>query len=1240
MPVSYRYLLSGAGSRKTTRLCGRALAYLRFPGTQAQPEDLLLTTFSREAANQLLDRLRLKILRAPGLDWSKKQELLDGLDRATINTNHAIGLAAFRDHWIELEHPPAIQVINDEARRPLVFEAMQSAALPAVKRQELERRAVRLGRSDGQYRSRNQPKGTVSSDVSKLVDIKERSGLSDFDFVRECVASIDAILSVLAGQRKAKGVTGSMADVEAAALAVEPAIAADVPHYPGGKTSITKSAHKDITDFLRQRTWSDVLPLAALNAHKKSNRSGEPAPHDRLDPLRRAAVDFHLFADFEDDVRRYVELAAELAAASHAEYQSLLRRSGRIDYMAMERALAHLSTMARPWASFCGSFGFVGIDEAQDMTPEWTGIFLALTQQVECGLWIADPNQSIHGFRGADHKAVNAAAQALCAGIRGGRVIPNDVNFRSTRGIVGFVNHFFTFLRDPTNRTATRLPAQHVQQMAPEAPASTGRIERWQLGTTNQDQGVAKVAGEVRRLVKVEGHDEHDICVMLRTNANVRKMAAALKEVGLEVAAPPTDLLARREALVIVAALQLLIDPSDALASARLHILLDGAHAPPGQPPAAGLEDWLVERLLDQMKKRGTTPPAPGMPVKTVPRWLEAIKAAAVEGAASTMSPVSAVLLVIEATGLVSRVALWGEPLLRQSHIDAMIRMARGFEEAGIATGCPATVAAFAASCAERAEKALQRKNRSDEEDDDYDDRPIPADVPGVRVMTYHATKGLGFPVTVLADFGVSNAIDDPFEIRLVQKKPHVWPNPLGLTKSSCQPLESIAKSHGISQLRSDERLEGLAQLLYVAMTRAKGLLVFAHGAKDGDTEWFARILGRVVTSSPTPAGKPARATKAAAKKSARGKKKDDADPGDPPAGSTVSAAATGSTPVPVGSPPSPVSIDMFLPPTTAVTAVPVAIGGGAGVGAVGQADYAYRDLGVPPTPTPAPVPGPAATPAPAGAGIVGSTTYMDPQPASAAWAAGLPPPPMIEVIVGSDIRLLGDVNHGPRYESPSGNLHAMGSWRVASPQIDLPGAADLVTGRLRGAAGEVSGPLGDAFHAFMAAVPSLPVLPAGEPVWLRVAQRCLDGHVDAERQKVIAEEGVDAKVFVKRAAEFARWVRDEFGVEPEGWIVEAQVAGPSSAPAAAGSPAPVAQTMWRGRVDMVVVAQKGVFADRRVLIDHKAVLTDRSGCVKKTEQAFLGEVSAYADAMGSDAPAAIFVHFVLAGSVVPIQRT
>jgi len=134
--------------------------------------------------------------------------------------------------------------------------------------------------------------------------------------------------------------------------------------------------------------------------------------------------------------------------------------------------------------------------------------------------------------------------------------------------------------------------------------------------------------------------------------------------------------------------------------------------------------------LIDKTKTTGLPSPAAGATPKATPRWLEAIRAAASEGVTSTLSPLSAVLLVIEATGLLSRVAKWDEPIRRQSHIDAMIRVARGFEEAGLAAGRAPTVAEFAATYADRADDSRRRTWRTRDDVSRHEGTRIPGDHP------------------------------------------------------------------------------------------------------------------------------------------------------------------------------------------------------------------------------------------------------------------------------------------------------------------------------------------------------------------------------------------------------------------------------------------------------------------------------------------------------------------------------
>jgi ATP-dependent exoDNAse (exonuclease V) beta subunit len=244
-----------------------------------------------------------------------------------------------------------------------------------------------------------------------------------------------------------------------------------------------------------------------------------------------------------------------------------------------------------------------------------------------------------------------------------------------------------------------------------------------------------------------------------------------------------------------------------------------------------------------------------------------------------------------------------------------------------------------------------------------------------------------------------------------------------------------------------------------------------------------------------------------------------------------------------------------------------------------------------------------------------------------------------VNAIVSGQPRPLRCVTAPPRYRSPSGNVTTACEWNHAGPLIDVPlpaGAVrDLVTDAVRSAAGSVADSLGEAFHAFMAAIPSLPDFIAGDAAcmqaWEGVASRCLHGFLEPKAAAKVVACGITPAMFVERGVSFVDWCRQTYGVEPDEWLVEVGAAGP----AATGG-------MWRGRIDLLIQAKTGSHAGQPVLIDHKMVLAKRDACAGKAAEYF-GEVSAYAEALGTIpmplAPDGVYLYFPLAGVVVPVER-
>jgi len=91
-----------------------------------------------------------------------------------------------------------------------------------------------------------------------------------------------------------------------------------------------------------------------------------------------------------------------------------------------------------------GRYKYVMIDEFQDTSPLQMDFFDILTNNFNVNniFVVGDIKQSIYRFRGADYKNINKFENEILK--RGGLVIELDTNYRSSKGIVQFVNKSFS----------------------------------------------------------------------------------------------------------------------------------------------------------------------------------------------------------------------------------------------------------------------------------------------------------------------------------------------------------------------------------------------------------------------------------------------------------------------------------------------------------------------------------------------------------------------------------------------------------------------------------------------------------------------------------------------------------------------------------------------------------------------------------------------------------------------------
>jgi ATP-dependent exoDNAse (exonuclease V) beta subunit len=198
---------------------------------------------------------------------------------------------------------------------------------------------------------------------------------------------------------------------------------------------------------------------------------------------------------------------------------------------------------------------------------------------------------------------------------------------------------------------------------------------------------------------------------------------------------------------------------------------------------------------------------------------------------------------VIEALNLPTVVQKWGEPARRCSNLDSILRHAREYEELSLDNGQATTLSGL-----------ILHLEQLESEGLDY--RYPPQGHDAVTLMTYHASKGLEWPVVVLSGLnsdrspgmfspvvgGGGQNNESPLDGRILRS----WTWPFGKTDGpfggfrtgSALRDDALASPEG--QARAERETKENLRLLYVGCTRAKQKLVFAH--RQQQYKWLEKL--------------------------------------------------------------------------------------------------------------------------------------------------------------------------------------------------------------------------------------------------------------------------------------------------------------------------------------------------------------------------------------------------------------
>ncbi len=805
---------AGAGCGKTFILTQRFLSFLHADDRRTDPlSRIVAITFTEKAGREMRHRVRVAcheaLLHCDDDAVPHWLGILRGLDTARISTIHAYCATLLRTYAVEAGLDPGFglldpsfgdlftqKTVRDVLCRRLA--AHDPDAMELVARFDFEPTVAHL---------RDLLKGIHTADPDEIERHTPESLLAAWQthWSDECAPQ----LAREHWESFAVRAVVELLEANEPSHATMQARRATLLHLLQGEPSADSAVLNAIVEHARVQggggagSWSDPEVYSAMSGALKSLRESTKKLGDKCRIAEGDGTDAATVALTAHRVVRAVseEYSARKQAESQLDFDDLLclsRNLLRDHEFVRQRAAANIDLLM--------------VDEFQDTDPVQAEIVRLLCgEQLASGklFLVGDAKQSIYRFRGADPRVFDAMRNVLPEAGR----LPLTTNFRSQPAILRFVNE--TFRSEIPGYEP--LVAADSQQYSPEpcveflfaSPEDQQNAEvrrrheaRWVAGRIAEllhDPTPRVLDSKSKELRRVQAGD---VAILFRTLSNVALYEQALVERGLDYfLAGGRAFFAQQETNDIAHLVRWLEDPSDELSLAGVL-----------RSPLFGLNDDTLYLLKPEPRSSimaGLASP-PRLPESQAEQVRRADQILAELRAKKDQLPLAELLsLAVARTGYDA--ALLCEHLgpRKLANLRKLIGLARSFDAAG-----PYTLSEFASR--------LSDAVREETDEELAVTHPEVSDV--LRLMTIHQSKGLEFPVVIVADMdwtrhgGHARAVYHPRLGPLISLP----------DDGDGRPDHPGRQIHHVEEAQA-AKLEQM-RLLYVALTRARDHLILSAG--------------------------------------------------------------------------------------------------------------------------------------------------------------------------------------------------------------------------------------------------------------------------------------------------------------------------------------------------------------------------------------------------------------------------
>lgn len=872
-------LSAGAGCGKTFVLTRRFLSHL-VPGGDDLSR-LVAITFTERAAREMRDRIRKQcrhlLSECPAAEVDHWLRLVRQLDTARISTIHSFCGSLLRSYAVEAALDPRFNLLDETTSRSLLKNAITDG---------LHRRLA--------ARDADSHELVLEFGLARTCSLLETLVLAryriSFDAWRnrppdDLAAEWETLWTTFARPKLLRELLESDATGRVLELLRE--------HVPGH--AVMRERRQSVLDDLAALPGSDAPRLVMDRLHQNARVTGTGGQKSWSDPEVYASVQ-NALEDFRGEISKTRDqwdyqagdplIAAEfglrlLRVAEHAGqiYDEQKRSGGWLDFddllIGARNLLRDHPEVRRRVAR---GISLLLVDEFQDTDPIQMEIVEALcgNEPLDGKLFVVgDVKQSIYRFRGAEPEVFRRLRQE----IPGEGRLPLTMNFRSQPAILNFVNALFDgalgdeyepldpscaqlsdgdsieflFASPPLNENdpeAAGDPAAASDPATIDTSAAGIRRLEAQWIARRLKQLLSDGQPRVRERDPATGRDslrtleQKDIVLLFRAMTDVQSWETALRDEGLDYyVVGGRTFFAQQEVLDLVNLCRALDDPDD-------EVSLIGVL----RSPFFSLSD---DALLALARQRAAGRAAGDEPVGLAqalaappPAWLSDAQKERLVFAGRVFAelrqlkdhvPLARLLTrAVERTGYDAALLMEYLGQRQLANLRKLIDLARQFDQTGLFTLAD-FVERMQESVGEEVKEVLAATH------------PESSNV--IRLMSIHQSKGLEFPLVVVADMNRKGNDQSPSA---------EFDSELGPLVSLSEKYGETRENLGLRLLRMKSREENLAEqlrLFYVATTRAADHLILSAGLKkpgEFNHPWMKLLASRFNPGTGQPRLEPA----------------------------------------------------------------------------------------------------------------------------------------------------------------------------------------------------------------------------------------------------------------------------------------------------------------------------------------------------------------------------------------------